>query len=103
MDARRIPYRQEFDFVGMFGVLEHIPEDEMVLSQVHSALNTGKGPKCGIRGPRIDLLRFFVDACVVVIENREEKSGMLPSTRRKSLRSIPGRMPSWAWSCVWNA
>jgi SAM-dependent methyltransferase len=43
MDARRIPYRQEFDFVGMFDVLEHIPEDEMVLSQVHSALKTGGG------------------------------------------------------------
>ena len=43
MDARRIPYRQEFDLVGMFDVLEHIPEDEIVLSQVHSALKTGGG------------------------------------------------------------
>ena len=43
MDARRIPYRQEFDLVGMFDVLEHIPEDEIVLSQAHSALKTGGG------------------------------------------------------------
>ena len=43
MDARKIPYRQEFDFVGMFDVLEHIPEDEVVLSQVHSALKPGGG------------------------------------------------------------
>jgi SAM-dependent methyltransferase len=43
MDARRIPYWQEFDLIGMFDVLEHIPEDETVLSQVHSALKPGGG------------------------------------------------------------
>ena len=38
MDARCIPYTNEFDTIGAFDVLEHIEEDEHVLAQVHSAL-----------------------------------------------------------------
>ncbi len=38
MDARQIPYEDEFDVVGAFDVLEHIKEDELVLDQVHGAL-----------------------------------------------------------------
>ena len=38
MDARDIPFADEFDVVGAFDVLEHIEEDERVLSQVHAAL-----------------------------------------------------------------
>jgi SAM-dependent methyltransferase len=41
MDARRIPFRDEFDVVGAFDVLEHIDEDELVLSQMHGALKAG--------------------------------------------------------------
>jgi SAM-dependent methyltransferase len=37
MDARRIPFREEFDVVGAFDVLEHIKEDEEVLSQMYQA------------------------------------------------------------------
>lgn len=41
MDARDIPYRDEFDVVGAFDVVEHIQEDEAVLAQVHAALKPG--------------------------------------------------------------
>lgn len=41
MDARGIPFENEFDAVGAFDVLEHIEEDETVLSQLHNALNPG--------------------------------------------------------------
>jgi SAM-dependent methyltransferase len=41
MDARNIPYIEEFDVIGAFDVLEHIEEDEHVLSQIHTALNPG--------------------------------------------------------------
>jgi SAM-dependent methyltransferase len=38
MDAREIPYENEFDVIGAFDVLEHIKEDETVLTQMRSAL-----------------------------------------------------------------
>lgn len=38
MDARHIPFSQEFDGIGAFDVLEHVREDEEVMRQVHSAL-----------------------------------------------------------------
>lgn len=38
MDARRIPFTGEFDVMGAFDVLEHIEEDERVLSEIHRAL-----------------------------------------------------------------
>ncbi len=41
MDARRIPFENEFDVIGAFDVIEHIEEDETVLSQLHNALNPG--------------------------------------------------------------
>jgi SAM-dependent methyltransferase len=37
MDARRIPFREEFDVIGAFDVLEHVKEDEEVLSQMYQA------------------------------------------------------------------
>jgi SAM-dependent methyltransferase len=43
MDARRIPFREEFDIIGAFDVLEHIREDEEVLSQMHQATRKGGG------------------------------------------------------------
>lgn len=43
MDARRIPFREEFDVIGAFDVLEHIEEDEEVLSQIHQATRAGGG------------------------------------------------------------
>lgn len=38
MDARQIPYSEEFDAIGAFDVLEHIKEDETVLGQLNKAL-----------------------------------------------------------------
>lgn len=43
MDARRIPFKEEFDVVGAFDVLEHIKEDEDVLKQMHQATRSGGG------------------------------------------------------------
>lgn len=43
MDARRIPFREEFDVVGAFDVLEHIKEDEDVLKQMYQATKAGGG------------------------------------------------------------
>jgi len=41
MDAREIPFWEEFDAVGAFDVIEHIEEDESVLKQIHDALKPG--------------------------------------------------------------
>ncbi len=38
MDARCIPFVEEFDAIGSFDVLEHIEEDEMVLNQMCRAI-----------------------------------------------------------------
>lgn len=38
MDARSIPFENEFDVIGAFDVLEHIDEDEEVLAQMCTAL-----------------------------------------------------------------
>ena len=43
MDARRIPFREEFDVIGAFDVLEHIRQDEEVLSQMYQAVRKGGG------------------------------------------------------------
>lgn len=43
MDARRIPYRDEFDVVGAFDVIEHIDEDEQVLREMFAACRPGGG------------------------------------------------------------
>ena len=39
LDATDIPFRDTFDVVGAFDVLEHIQEDELAMSQVHGALH----------------------------------------------------------------
>ena len=38
MDARHIPYVEEFDLIGAFDVIEHIKEDTIVLRRMHEAL-----------------------------------------------------------------
>lgn len=43
MDARRIPFRDEFDVIGAFDVLEHVKEDEEVLAQMHQATRGSGG------------------------------------------------------------
>ena len=41
MDARSIPFREYFDVIGAFDVLEHIDDDELVLSQISQAVRPG--------------------------------------------------------------
>ncbi len=43
MDARLIPFKEEFDVMGAFDVLEHIKEDEEVLEQMYKAIKPGGG------------------------------------------------------------
>jgi SAM-dependent methyltransferase len=43
MDARHIPYRDHFDVIGAFDVLEHIEEDVAVIGEVGKALRPGGG------------------------------------------------------------
>ena len=43
MDARTIPFKDEFDVIGAFDVLEHVKEDETVLSQMFMAVHPGGG------------------------------------------------------------
>jgi len=43
MDARCIPFENEFDVIGAFDLLEHIEEDETVLRQMYRATKSGGG------------------------------------------------------------
>lgn len=43
MDATNIPFREEFDIVGAFDVLEHIDDDEQALHQMFDACKPGGG------------------------------------------------------------
>ncbi len=43
MDARNIPFENEFDVIGAFDVIEHVEEDEVVLSQIFRAVKSGGG------------------------------------------------------------
>ena len=43
MDARHIPFRDQFDVIGAFDVIEHIKEDEEVLNQIYNACKPGGG------------------------------------------------------------
>lgn len=43
MDARRLPFAGEFDVIGAYDVIEHIPEDDSVLREMHRAIVPGGG------------------------------------------------------------
>jgi SAM-dependent methyltransferase len=43
MDAREVPFHDEFDVIGAFDVLEHVTHDELVLAQMHQAVRDGGG------------------------------------------------------------
>ncbi len=61
MDARKIPFREEFDLICAFDVLEHITEDTDVLSQMHEALKPGGGVLLSV--PQHPALWSAVDDC----------------------------------------
>jgi len=41
LDVLALPFRDEFDLIGMFDVLEHIDDDDRALSEIGSALKPG--------------------------------------------------------------
>lgn len=43
MDAKNIPFKEEFEVLGAFDVLEHIQEDKEVLKQMYKAIKPGGG------------------------------------------------------------
>jgi SAM-dependent methyltransferase len=43
MDAKKLPYVEEFDVVAAFDVIEHIEEDELVLQNIYRAIKPGGG------------------------------------------------------------
>jgi len=43
MDARHIPFRDEFDLAGAFDVIEHIDDDRAVLAELRAAVVPGGG------------------------------------------------------------
>jgi SAM-dependent methyltransferase len=43
IDARQMPFEEEFDVVGAYDVLEHIEEERQVLAEIFRALKPGGG------------------------------------------------------------
>ena len=43
LDARNIPFENEFDVIGIFDVIEHIDEDDVVLKQIFQAVKPKGG------------------------------------------------------------
>lgn len=41
MDACQIPFREEFDAIGAFDVIEHIEDDVAAINEIHAALKPG--------------------------------------------------------------
>ncbi|MCA1694313.1 MAG: class I SAM-dependent methyltransferase [Actinobacteria bacterium] len=41
LDARRLPFVEEFDTIGAFDVLEHIDDDRGAIASIHAALKEG--------------------------------------------------------------
>ncbi len=65
MDARSIPFVEEFDVVGAFDVLEHINQDQLVIDQMYQSIKHGGGILLTV--PQHDFLwsRTDVHACHV--------------------------------------
>jgi len=81
MDARRIPFKGKFDIIGAFDILEHIKEDDLVLTQMHQALR--KDGRIILTVPQHNFLwsRFDKASChlrrynAAELRNRVKKSG----------------------------
>jgi len=43
MDARHIPFQNEFDIIGAFDMVEHVEEDQQVFDQIFKAVRYGGG------------------------------------------------------------
>ena len=65
MDARSIPFVEEFDVIGAFDVLEHIEEDEKVLGQLYRSIRSGGGLLITVPQHEFLWSRMDVHACHV--------------------------------------
>jgi SAM-dependent methyltransferase len=65
MDARAVPFAEEFDVIGAFDVLEHIEEDEKVLGELHRAIRAGGGLLITVPQHEFLWSRMDVHACHV--------------------------------------
>ena len=77
MDARRMPFREEFDVVGAFDVLEHVEEDEVVLGQIYAALKPGGGVMLTVPQHPFMWSQQDVAACHVRRYTKSELTGKL--------------------------
>jgi ubiquinone/menaquinone biosynthesis C-methylase UbiE len=87
MDARKLPYVDEFDVVAAFDVIEHIDEDETVLQNFFRAVKPGGG--CVITVPQHKWLWSPVDeeACHKRRYTAAELHGKLEAAGFQMLRT----------------
>lgn len=43
VDGRALPYKEEFDLIGAFDILEHVVEDECMIKEIYRSLKNGGG------------------------------------------------------------
>ena len=78
LDARRLPFRDEFDVVGAFDVLEHLDDDQDVLRQMHAALRPIR------RGRRIAAVETSQGAISCSEWSAQDSSSSGPRPSRRS-------------------
>ena len=83
MDARAMPFREEFDVIGAFDVLEHVEEDEAVLGQIYAALKPGGGVMLTVPQHPFMWSQQDVAACHV---RRYTKSELIGKLKRAGFR-----------------
>jgi SAM-dependent methyltransferase len=91
MDARRIPFRAEFDVIGAFDVIEHVDEDEDVLAEMSRALRPRGGVVLTV--PQHDWLWSAVDDF-----SHHRRRYARPDLEAKLRRA--GLVPLWTTSFV---
>lgn len=101
MDARKIPFCEEFDAIGLFDVLEHVDQDDVVLSQIHNALKPGgmlllTVPQHGWLWSRYDDYAFHLRRYDAVTLHKKVKSAGFEIVRSSSFVSslLPAMMVS---------
>jgi SAM-dependent methyltransferase len=85
MDACDIPFVEEFNVVGLFDTLEHIPADEKVLSQIHRALAPGGGILITV--PQHAFLWSYVDEFTRHVR-RYEKSDLVLKLQKAGFKLV---------------
>lgn len=85
-DARRLPFREEFDIVAAFDTLEHVDDDESVLRQMHLAAKPGGGILVSV--PQHPFLWSQRDECVA-------------HKRRYTRRELLGKVRSAGFEVEW--